>query len=74
MNRSYREYESFEKVIYVEDNYWECGFYNRSGTRDEHYLIGIMYGVHRDQMLPYNEHTKQYVGKPFTGEETADDI
>ena len=70
MSRDYREYEHFDKIIYVYNFYWRCGFYDDSGLNNNHYLIGIDYPLENEWVLPYNEHTRQYVGKNFTGEET----
>lgn len=67
-------YRHFEQVIYVDNGYWECGFYNRRGDGNIHYLINIEYGIHTDCILPYNVHTEQYIGKCYDGKETINDI
>ena len=71
MGRDYREYEPYEKVLYATEHYWRCGFYE-SISKDNmwHYVIGVDYTIHNDLILPYNEHTKQYIGEDVTGEET----
>ena len=70
MERDYREYDHFDKVIYVDENIWKCAFYDNAGNKDDHYLIGLWFGIPNEFVLPYNSHTRQYVGESYTGEET----